>query len=63
MLADCEPVYETIPGFTEDISGCRNFDELPASCRSYIAELERLCGCRITMVGVGPGRDQNLVRE
>ena len=63
VLADCEPVYETIPGFTEDISGCRSFDELPASCRSYIAELERLCGCRITMVGVGPGRDQNLVRE
>ena len=62
VLADCKPVYETIPGFTEDISGCRSFDELPESCRSYIAELERLCGCRITMVGVGPAREQNLVR-
>ena len=63
VLADCEPVYETIPGFTEDISGCKSFDELPESCKSYIAELERLCGCHITMVGVGPNREQNLTRK
>ena len=62
VLADCKPVYETIPGFTEDISGCRSFDELPESCKRYISELERLCGCPITMVGVGPEREQNLVR-
>ena len=54
VLADCKPVYETIPGFTEDISGCRSFDELPESCKRYIAELEKLCDCRISMVGVGP---------
>ena len=63
VLADCKPVYQTIAGFTEDISGCRSFDELPESCKRYIAELEKLCGCRITMVGVGPAREQNLVRE
>ena len=63
VLADCRPVYETLPGFDDDISGCRTFDELPERCKTYIAELEKLCGCPITMVGVGPGRDQNLERK
>ena len=63
VLADCRPVYETLPGFDDDISGCRTFDELPERCKAYIAELEKLCGCPITMVGVGPGRDQNLERK
>ena len=62
VLADCKPVYETIPGFTEDISGCRSFDELPEGCKRYIAELEKLCDCHISMVGVGPAREQNLLR-
>lgn len=62
ILADCKPVYETITGFSEDISGCRSFDELPAACKHYIDELEKLCGCPVGMVGVGPARDQNLYR-
>ena len=61
-LAECEPVYETVKGFTGDISKCRSFDELPADCKAYIAKLEELCECPIKMVGVGPSRDQNLER-
>ncbi len=62
-LEGCTPVYEELPGFDEDISGCRSFDELPAICKSYIARLEQLCGCPISMVGVGPSRVQNLERK
>ncbi len=61
-LEGCTPVYEELPGFDEDISGCRSFDELPENCKRYIARLEELCGCRISMVGVGPARNQNLER-
>lgn len=62
VLAQCTPVYQTIPGFTEDISGCRSFDELPEACRNYIQKLEQLCECPVAMVGVGPAREQNLYR-
>lgn len=62
-LAKCSPVYEEFPGFDEDISGCRSFDELPESAKAYIARLEQLCECPITMVGVGPARSQNLERS
>ncbi len=61
-LAECEPDYETVKGFTGDISKCRTYDELPEDCKAYIAKLEELCGCSIKMVGVGPSRDQNLER-
>ncbi|MBP1545175.1 MAG: adenylosuccinate synthase [Oscillospiraceae bacterium] len=61
-LEGCEPVYEEFPGFTEDISGCRSFDELPEICRKYIARLEELCDCPISMVGVGPDREQVIER-
>ncbi|WP_195543210.1 adenylosuccinate synthase [Massiliimalia timonensis] len=61
-LANCEPVYETVPGFSGDLSGCKSFEELPQACKDYIAYLEKQVGCPIKMVGVGPSRDQNLVR-
>lgn len=61
-LADCEPVYEEFEGFSEDISGCKSFDELPEVCKKYIEKLEELCECHIGMVGVGPDRTQQLER-
>lgn len=61
-LADCKPVYEEIEGYSGDLSKCRTFDELPEKCRNYIARLEELCGCPITILGVGPGRDQVIFR-
>ena len=57
-LVGCEPVYEEFDGFTEDITDCRSFEELPATVQSYIKELERIIECPITMLGVGPARDQ-----
>jgi adenylosuccinate synthase len=55
------PVYEQMPGWFEDISGCRSFDELPVNARSYVQRLEELSGARISSIGVGPGRDQTIV--
>ncbi|MGP5038622.1 adenylosuccinate synthase [Corynebacterium variabile] len=57
------PVYETMPAWDEDISGCRTFEELPEKARDYILCLEELSGCRISYIGVGPGRDETIVRH
>ena len=61
-LAGCTPIYEEAEGFDEDISGCKSFEELPESCKRYIARLEELCDCRIAMIGIGPDRSQILER-
>ena len=61
-LSGCEPIYEEAEGFDEDITGCRSFEELPETCRRYIERLERLCECRIAMIGVGPDRSQIIER-
>ncbi|GIG01848.1 adenylosuccinate synthase [Catellatospora citrea] len=58
-----KPVYEYLPGWFEDISKARDFSELPLNAQRYIERLEELCGTRISMIGVGPGRDENVVRH
>ncbi|GAA2108667.1 adenylosuccinate synthase [Microlunatus panaciterrae] len=57
------PIYELLPGWQQDITGCRSFKELPVAAQDYVLRLEELAGCRISYVGVGPGRDQNIVRH
>ncbi|GAA3881022.1 adenylosuccinate synthase [Saccharothrix violaceirubra] len=57
------PVYEELPGWFEDISGCRTFEELPANARAYVEYLESISGARVSAIGVGPGRDQTIVRH
>lgn len=61
-LAGCTPIYEEADGFNEDISKCDSFDKLPENCKKYIARLEKLCGCPVKMVGIGPDRSQILER-
>ncbi|MDN5720077.1 adenylosuccinate synthase [Corynebacterium sp.] len=55
------PIYETMPAWDEDISGARTFADLPAKAQDYLNRLEELSGCRISYVGVGPGRDETIV--
>ncbi|KAA5829089.1 adenylosuccinate synthase [Saccharopolyspora hirsuta] len=57
------PVYEEMPGWWEDISGARSFEDLPANARAYIERIEELSGARVSAIGVGPGRDQTIVRH
>ncbi|GAA2999074.1 adenylosuccinate synthase [Streptosporangium longisporum] len=55
-----KPVYEEFPGWKDDITGVRNFDDLPANARAYVRALEEMSGARISAIGVGPGRDETL---
>ena len=61
-LEHCTPIYEEFEGFSEDISNCKTYEELPASVRTYIEALERICDCPVKVVGVGPGRNQIIYR-
>jgi adenylosuccinate synthase len=58
-----KPIYEELPGWWEDISACRTFDELPPNARRYVERLEALVGQRVSAIGVGPGRDQIISRH
>ena len=61
-LARVRPVYEELPGFEQDISGCTSFEQLPESVRRYVERIEELAGVRISMVSVGPDRRATIVR-
>jgi len=63
VLAACEPVYEALPGWTEDISGIRRFEDLPENARSYLRRIETLIETPIKIVSVGPGRKETIVLE
>ncbi len=57
------PIYKEFPGWSEDITGVRNFDGLPKNARDYVLALERMSGSRISAIGVGPGREAIVVRH
>ena len=61
-LKRAKPVNIELPGWTEDISNCRNEEELPVNAQRYIDFLEKNVGCAITYVSVGPERDQYIKR-
>ncbi|WP_395737703.1 adenylosuccinate synthase [Prosthecobacter sp.] len=60
-LAACVPVYETHQGWKQDLSGIRKFADLPPLAKAYLKRLEELTGARISLVGIGPDREQTLV--
>ncbi len=55
------PVYEDLPGWSEDITKCREFDDLPPNAQRYVRALEEMSGTRVSVIGVGPGREENVV--
>jgi adenylosuccinate synthase len=59
-FAKAVPIYETFPGWAEDISQARKIDDLPRSARDYVAALEEMIGAPISAIGVGPGRDETI---
>ncbi|MDO9309135.1 MAG: adenylosuccinate synthetase, partial [Deltaproteobacteria bacterium] len=61
IFEKCQPVYEELPGWGQDITGASTFEELPPKAQSYVRRLEELAGCQIVMVSVGPRRDQSIV--
>jgi adenylosuccinate synthase len=62
-LHDFEPVYEKLPGWQEDITSVRQWNELPRNARSYIQHIEDLVGIKIRLISVGPERDQVIERN
>jgi adenylosuccinate synthase len=63
VLAACEPVYDTMPGWRQPTRGMRRFNDLPAEARAYIGKLEEVSGVPAAIVSTGSERDHTIVRE
>lgn len=57
------PVYQYLPGWQSDITGARKFEDLPKEAQDYVKFLEEQAGCRISAIGVGPGREATILRH
>jgi adenylosuccinate synthase len=57
------PVYETVPGWKQDIRAARSWDDLPKACQDYITRVEALVGAPVALVSVGPGRNEVISRD
>ncbi|MBR4107263.1 MAG: adenylosuccinate synthase [Akkermansia sp.] len=56
----CEPIYEELPGWLQDISKCTTWEELPENCKAYVKRFGEVVGCPVGSVGVGPDREQTI---
>lgn len=63
LLERCEPVYETLPGWQQSCAGAREFDDLPAAARDYVARLADLSGVEIGLISTGGDRDHTILRR
>src|SRR5215831_4877276 len=63
QLAECEPVYESMPGWSQPTKGVRAFDRLPESARNYVRRLEEVSGVRASIISTGSERDDTIVRD
>ncbi len=63
LLDRVEVEYDSFPSWDEDISGVRNFEDLPQTAKDYVAAIEKGAGCPVVMISVGPARDQIIIRE
>ena len=61
VLGEVEPVYEEMPGWQQDISGIRVYEELPLNARRYVERLSEVVGVPLGIVSVGPGREQTII--
>jgi adenylosuccinate synthase len=62
-LSACEPVYETLPGWTQPTRGVRQYGDLPREARAYVARLEEITGVPAAIVSTGSGREETIFRE
>jgi adenylosuccinate synthase len=62
-VAPAEVVYETLPGWEEEITGTREWSDLPDNARHYIERIETLVDVPVHLISVGPGRDETICRE
>lgn len=62
-LQECSPVYESHPGWKQDISSITKFEELPENTKKYLARIEQLSGVPVKIISVGPGREATIIKE
>jgi len=62
-VARAEAIYEVLPGWSEDVTGVREYGRLPANARRYVERIEALAGVPIDVISVGPDRDQTIARR
>ena len=58
-----KPIFEDFPGWTDDITGARTFEDLPRNAQAYVLAIEKMSGARISAIGVGPGREEIISRH
>jgi adenylosuccinate synthase len=58
----CKPIYETHPGWLQDLSGAKSFDDLPPKAHAYLDRVAELARTPIKLLGIGPSREQTLRR-
>ena len=63
ILSECTPIYEELPGWTEDITQVETFEDLPENAKKYVKRIETLIGLPVSIVSVGPKRRQTIIRE
>jgi adenylosuccinate synthase len=63
MLAECEPIYEELPGWSESSVGITQFEKLPSPAQNYLNRIQEVCGVPIDIISTGPGREQTIVRR
>ncbi|MDB5926793.1 MAG: Adenylosuccinate synthetase [Betaproteobacteria bacterium] len=63
MLAECEPVYETLPGWSGSTVGLTHFSELPTPAQNYLNRIEKVCDVPIALISTGADRNQTIVRQ
>ena len=61
VLKECTPVYEEVPGWQSDLTAARSHEELPEGARAYLRKLEKVTGCPVVLVSVGPRRDETIL--
>jgi adenylosuccinate synthase len=61
-LRQCEPVYETVPGWSDDITGVRRYLDLPKQALDYVERIEYLLDLTVSIISVGPERSQTIIR-
>jgi adenylosuccinate synthase len=63
LLAECQPVYEEMPGWRDSTVGITDFDKLPVEARNYLNRMEAICGVPIDIVSTGADREHTIVRR
>ena len=62
-VADCVPIYETLPGWSESTVGVKDYDKLPANAKAYLKRIEEVCGAPVAIVSTGPDREETIVLQ